>query len=121
MRKVNPHDRRTEVNNVETNSHQCFVCKETGHHKRDCPVHKETLKAKGINVEEYQADYDREKATSSGGGPARNGGTQYRGVVLLELGEELILGVTTQGGAVTGAVLYIMVQGEVGRKRTLFR
>ena len=71
--------RRMEANNAEPHSENCFVCNDPRHRKRDCPVFKASLIGKGINPDEYQAEYDRKGAGSSGGGPNRGGSSQSRG------------------------------------------
>ena len=57
----------------------CFVCKEPGTCKRDCPVHKVALKTEVFNFKGYQDVYDCRRATSSGCGPGCNGEAQARG------------------------------------------
>ena len=69
---------KIESNTVEPQSGNCFICKEPGHRKRDCPVFKATLTEKGINVEEYQADYEK-RAGTTGGGQNRAWATHARG------------------------------------------
>ena len=57
--------RRMEANFAEPTPGNCFVCKEPGHRKRDCPVFRASLIDKGVNVDEYMAEYDQKHAARS--------------------------------------------------------
>ena len=50
---------KMEANVAERTPGNCFVCKEPGHRKRECPVFRASLIDKGINVDEYMAEYDQ--------------------------------------------------------------
>ena len=101
-----------------------FIFNEPGHHKRDFPVHKAALLAKGINFDEYQVEYDSKRAGNCGGTITERRkieAMQDRVVEPLEWVERETMADITHAGVVAGVTQLTMARRDQLHKHTLFR